>query len=124
MALLGAMRFGVGVLPCVYGPLHVLFLLSLQTLYTYPDNWRAYKPLIAAQYSGVPITVASSAPEFQFGVTNKTPEFLKKFPLGKVRSSDSCMCCRQPAKPLVTSIGLFMVATKGLGLERCVFAAP
>ncbi|CAJ0961614.1 unnamed protein product [Ranitomeya imitator] len=55
-----------------------------QTLYTYPDNWRAYKPLIAAQYSGFPITVASSAPEFQFGVTNKTPEFLKKFPLGKV----------------------------------------
>ncbi|XP_040266086.1 elongation factor 1-gamma [Bufo bufo] len=54
------------------------------TLYTYPDNWRAYKPLIAAQYSGFPITVASSAPEFQFGVTNKTPEFLKKFPLGKV----------------------------------------
>ncbi|PIO15418.1 hypothetical protein AB205_0084960 [Aquarana catesbeiana] len=53
------------------------------TLFTYPDNWRAYKPLIAAQYSGFPINVASSAPEFQFGVTNKTPEFLKKFPLGK-----------------------------------------
>uniref|UniRef100_A0A8C5QUP6 p47 n=1 Tax=Leptobrachium leishanense TaxID=445787 RepID=A0A8C5QUP6_9ANUR len=55
-----------------------------QTLYTYPDNWRAYKPLIAAQYSGLPIKVASTPPEFQFGVTNKTPEFLKKFPLGKV----------------------------------------
>uniref|UniRef100_A0A8C5QX28 Elongation factor-1 gamma n=1 Tax=Leptobrachium leishanense TaxID=445787 RepID=A0A8C5QX28_9ANUR len=54
------------------------------TLYTYPDNWRAYKPLIAAQYSGLPIKVASTPPEFQFGVTNKTPEFLKKFPLGKV----------------------------------------
>ncbi|KAM4617986.1 elongation factor 1-gamma [Discoglossus pictus] len=54
------------------------------TLYTYPDNWRAYKPLIAAQYSGFPIKVASSPPDFQFGVTNKTPEFLKKFPLGKV----------------------------------------
>ncbi|XP_053575934.1 elongation factor 1-gamma [Bombina bombina] len=54
------------------------------TLYTYPDNWRAYKSLIAAQYSGFSIKVASTSPEFQFGVTNKTPEFLKKFPLGKV----------------------------------------
>ncbi|XP_028665441.1 elongation factor 1-gamma [Erpetoichthys calabaricus] len=54
------------------------------TLYTYPDNWRAFKPLIAAQYSGAKIKVASSPPQFHFGQTNKTPEFLQKFPLGKV----------------------------------------
>ncbi|XP_060613855.2 elongation factor 1-gamma [Anolis sagrei] len=54
------------------------------TLYTYPENWRAFKVLIAAQYSGAKIKVLSSPPQFHFGQTNKTPEFLKKFPVGKV----------------------------------------
>lgn len=54
---------------------------SLQTLYTYPDNFRAQKALIAAKYSGAQLTVAK---DFVFGETNKSPEFLKKFPLGKV----------------------------------------
>merc|ERR1712109_19267 len=51
------------------------------TLYTYPDNFRAQKALIAAKYSGAQVTVAK---DFVFGETNKSPEFLKKFPLGKV----------------------------------------
>merc|ERR1712029_401559 len=51
------------------------------TLYTYPDNFRAFKALIAAKYSGAQLTVAK---DFVFGETNKKPEFLKKFPLGKV----------------------------------------
>merc|ERR1712227_494058 len=51
------------------------------TLYTYPDNFRAQKALIAAKYSGAEVTVAK---DFVFGETNKKPEFLKKFPLGKV----------------------------------------
>merc|ERR1712114_187 len=51
------------------------------TLYTYPDNFRAFKALIAAKYSGAQVTVAK---DFVFGETNKKPEFLKKFPLGKV----------------------------------------
>lgn len=50
-------------------------------LYTYPENFRAYKALIAAQFSGAKVDVV---PNFEFGVTNKTEEFLKKFPLGKV----------------------------------------
>ncbi|XP_053134860.1 elongation factor 1-gamma [Hemicordylus capensis] len=54
------------------------------TLYTYPENWRAFKALIAAQYSGAKIQVLSAPPQFHFGQTNKTPEFLKKFPVGKV----------------------------------------
>uniref|UniRef100_A0A8C6U964 Eukaryotic translation elongation factor 1 gamma n=1 Tax=Neogobius melanostomus TaxID=47308 RepID=A0A8C6U964_9GOBI len=37
------------------------------TLYTYPENWRAFKAQIAAQYSD-----------------NRTPAFLSNFPLGKV----------------------------------------
>jgi elongation factor 1-gamma len=54
------------------------------TLYTFPENFRAYKALIAAQYSGAKIKVASGPPEFVFGETNKSESFLKKFPLGKV----------------------------------------
>jgi elongation factor 1-gamma len=50
-------------------------------LYTYPENFRAFKALIAAQFSGANIQIA---PNFEFGKTNQTPEFLKKFPLGKV----------------------------------------
>lgn len=50
-------------------------------LYTYPENFRAHKALIAAQFSGANLKVAQG---FVFGETNKSEEFLKKFPLGKV----------------------------------------
>lgn len=63
--------------------------MATGTLYTYPENFRAFKALIAARYSGGNITVVSNAPEFQFGETNKTAEFLKKFPLGKVPAFES-----------------------------------
>ena len=61
--------------------IYMLLIFSLQTLYTYPENFRAYKALIAAQYSGCNVKVD---PGFVFGETNKTDAFLKKFPLGKV----------------------------------------
>ncbi|XP_050296047.1 elongation factor 1-gamma isoform X2 [Anthonomus grandis grandis] len=51
------------------------------TLYTYPDNFRAAKALIAAQYSKADVKVATN---FVFGETNKTKEFQQKFPRGKV----------------------------------------
>jgi len=51
------------------------------TLFTYPDNFRAFKALIAAQFSGANVKVDA---KFQYGVTNKTDAFLNKFPLGKV----------------------------------------
>jgi elongation factor 1-gamma len=50
-------------------------------LYTYPENFRAFKALIAAQFSGANLKIA---PNFVFGETNKSQAFLKKFPLGKV----------------------------------------
>ena len=53
----------------------------LQTLYTYPDNFRAYKALIAAKYSGASV---KTDPKFVFGETNKSKQFLSKFPFGKV----------------------------------------
>uniref|UniRef100_A0A8C0P5R4 Elongation factor 1-gamma n=1 Tax=Canis lupus familiaris TaxID=9615 RepID=A0A8C0P5R4_CANLF len=53
------------------------------TLYTYPENWRAFKALIAAQYNGAKVRVLSAPPHFHFGQTKGTPEFLHKFPAGK-----------------------------------------
>jgi len=73
------------VVSSLYYPLVWYFIL--QTLYTFPENFRAYKALIAAQYSGAKIKVASEPPQFTFGETNKTDEYLKKFPLGRVRRS-------------------------------------
>ena len=55
--------------------------MAAGTLYTYPDNFRAFKALIAAEYSGAKVQVANG---FKFGETNQTPDFLSKFPLGKV----------------------------------------
>lgn len=42
--------------------------------------------LIAAQYSGAKVEQEKN---FQLGVTNKTPEFLAKFPFGKVPAMDT-----------------------------------
>ncbi|GFO30176.1 elongation factor 1-gamma [Plakobranchus ocellatus] len=55
--------------------------MAAGTLYTYPDSFRANKALIAAQYSGAAVTVDAN---FKLGETNKSADFLKKFPNGKV----------------------------------------
>jgi elongation factor 1-gamma len=55
-------------------------------IYSYAKNNRAYKSLIAAKYGGVDVEVVAN---FNFGVDNKTPEFLKKFPVGKVPALDT-----------------------------------
>ncbi|XP_072391362.1 elongation factor 1-gamma [Diabrotica undecimpunctata] len=60
--------------------------MAAGTLYTYPDNFRAAKTLIAAQYAKANVKVASN---FVFGETNKTKEFTKKFPSGKVPAFES-----------------------------------
>ncbi|XP_024358659.1 elongation factor 1-gamma 2 isoform X2 [Physcomitrium patens] len=44
-------------------------------------NKNSYKSLIAAEYVGVKVEIV---PDFQMGVTNKSPEFLKMNPIGKV----------------------------------------
>mmetsp|Transcript_2876 Transcript_2876/g.3356 ORF Transcript_2876/g.3356 Transcript_2876/m.3356 type:complete len:402 (+) Transcript_2876:22-1227(+) len=49
-------------------------------IWTYPQNPRAFKGMIAAKYNGV--DVAEEAVEM--GKTNKTPEFLQMNPMGKV----------------------------------------
>ncbi|KAK9885722.1 hypothetical protein WA026_012491 [Henosepilachna vigintioctopunctata] len=55
--------------------------MAAGTLYTYPDNFRAAKALIAAQYAKANVTVD---PNFVLGESNKSSDFLKKFPSGKV----------------------------------------
>ncbi|KAE8151744.1 glutathione S-transferase [Aspergillus avenaceus] len=49
-------------------------------VYTYPDNPRFKKIQAAANLNNLIVT---EAPNFQMMVTNRTPEFLSKFPLGK-----------------------------------------
>ncbi|KAI3460701.1 hypothetical protein Pfo_017364 [Paulownia fortunei] len=50
-------------------------------LHASSTNKNAYKALIAAEYSGVKVELAK---DFEMGVSNKTPEFLKMNPIGKV----------------------------------------
>lgn len=69
-------------------------------MYTYPENFRAYKALIAAQYSGADVKVA---PNFVFGETNKSEDFLKKFPAGKV----SDIVFRRSCKAGLISVHMF-----------------
>ncbi|XP_076898570.1 elongation factor 1-gamma 3-like [Bidens hawaiensis] len=45
------------------------------------DNKNVHKSLIAAEYAGVEIKMVDN---FQMGVSNKTPEFLKMNPIGKI----------------------------------------
>lgn len=44
-------------------------------------NKNAFKALIAAEFCGVKVELAKN---FEMGVSNKTPEFIKMNPLGKV----------------------------------------
>jgi len=60
--------------------------MAAGTLYTYPANFRAYKALIAAKYSGADVKVDQG---FKFGETNKSASFLEKFPMGKVPAFSS-----------------------------------
>ena len=56
------------------------FAMSGLELYTYPNNPRALKVLIAAEYGSSALTY----PPFSFGETNVRSEFLATFPMGRV----------------------------------------
>ncbi|KAH8655240.1 glutathione S-transferase [Xylariales sp. PMI_506] len=51
------------------------------TVYSYPGNFRVQRAQVAAALNGHEITLE---PAFQMGVTNRSPEFLAKFPMGRV----------------------------------------
>eukprot|EP00054_Salpingoeca_dolichothecata_P031508 m.263734 g.263734 ORF g.263734 m.263734 type:complete len:429 (+) comp27178_c0_seq1:189-1475(+) len=50
-------------------------------LYTFANNPRAFKIQVAAAYAGVAVDVV---PNFKLGETNKTEDFTRQFPFGKV----------------------------------------
>ncbi|XP_034116573.1 elongation factor 1-gamma [Drosophila albomicans] len=88
--------------------------MSTGTLYTYPENFRAYKALIAAQYSGAKVKVAEN---FTFGETNKSEQFLKKFPSGKVPAFETA-----DGKYLSESNAIaYFLATEQLRGGKCPF---
>jgi len=63
------------------------------TLYTYENNFRAQKALIAAQYSGFKVECG----KFVAGQTDKSDAFLSKFPMGKVPAfSDDKVALNEP----------------------------
>ncbi|POS76913.1 hypothetical protein DHEL01_v204689 [Diaporthe helianthi] len=53
---------------------------SFGKIYSYPGNWRVSRAQVVAAINGLEIDL----PEFQMGQTNKSEDFLSKFPLGKV----------------------------------------
>ncbi|KAJ1676459.1 hypothetical protein EV182_008157, partial [Spiromyces aspiralis] len=55
--------------------------MVLGKLYTSSGSSRQFKVLIAAKYVGVDI---ETTPNFQISTDTRTPEFLAKFPIGKV----------------------------------------
>lgn len=55
-------------------------IMATYKLWSPPGNKNAFKALIAARYVGAKIDM----PPMQMGKTNKTPEFLKLNPFGKV----------------------------------------
>ncbi|KAK1555153.1 hypothetical protein Q3G72_022532 [Acer saccharum] len=56
-------------------------LIVYLVLHAGNTNKNAFKALIAAEYSGVKVELVK---DFEMGVSNKTPEFLKMNPIGKV----------------------------------------
>lgn len=79
-------------------------------LYTYPENFRAFKALIAAQFSGANVKIA---PNFVFGETNKTEAFLKKFPLGKVSVNTKSGQFHQLLKSIIWNLVKFKTEFRG-----------
>ncbi|KAI1073885.1 glutathione S-transferase [Whalleya microplaca] len=51
------------------------------TIYSYPGNFRVDRAQVVAALNGLEVPLAEN---FKMNETNKTPEFLAKFPMGKV----------------------------------------
>ena len=70
------------ILWCWLDPQCLMYCVNwLQIMHSVPGNKNVFKALIAAEYVGVDIKMVDN---FQMGVSNKTPEFIKMNPLGKV----------------------------------------
>ena len=68
-----------------YQPNPRVFMVYLDVpSHAYPFTDVPHQALVAAKLNGLELKLASEAPDFTMGVTNKSDEFLTKFPLGKV----------------------------------------
>lgn len=72
------------------------------TLYSYPNNPRALLIQISAQYGGSDVKLAS---DFEFGVTDKTPEFTAKFPFGQVPAFETSSGCLYDTMAIASYVG-------------------
>eukprot|EP00158_Paraphelidium_tribonemae_P001355 Partr_v1_DN24295_c0_g1_i1_m36562 putative Elongation factor len=59
---------------------------SIGTIHSFPYYPRVYMAQIAAKYAGVELDIPA---DFEFGVTNRTPEYLAKFPYGKAPAMET-----------------------------------
>ena len=68
------------------------------TLHTFENNFRAQKILLSAKYSGKEVKLTDN---FELGKSNKSVEFLEKFPIGKVPALDlpDWVLSKQEGKP-------------------------
>ncbi|KXJ90425.1 glutathione S-transferase [Microdochium bolleyi] len=55
-------------------------------IYSYPGSWRVERAQVAGAFNGLEVPYAE---DFTMQETNKTPEFLAKFPMGKVPAFES-----------------------------------
>jgi len=86
------------------------------TMFTYPQSFRAYKGLIAAQYSGAQVNVVSSPPDFVMGKTNASEEFLSKFPTGKVPAFETADGSQRLFES--NAIAMFLANTQLKGISK------
>ncbi|KAH9725271.1 elongation factor 1-gamma 2 [Citrus sinensis] len=66
---------------CKWVSIGLQCVVEVQVLHAGNTNKNAFKTLITAEYTGVNVELVKN---FEMGVTNKTPEFLKMNPIGKV----------------------------------------
>lgn len=58
------------------------FICNVNQVLHSKQNKNTNKTLIVSEFNGVKVELTK---DFQMGVTNKTPEFIKMNPIGKVR---------------------------------------
>eukprot|EP00026_Physarum_polycephalum_P017355 Phypoly_transcript_18557.p1 GENE.Phypoly_transcript_18557~~Phypoly_transcript_18557.p1 ORF type:complete len:243 (+),score=47.01 Phypoly_transcript_18557:60-731(+) len=81
------------------------------TLWAGPTNANGWKSLITAKYAGVEVKFGEN---FQMGVTNKTPEYMAKHPLGQAPLMDT------PDGPLFESVTLARYVAR-VGSNKAIY---
>ncbi|CRL26825.1 Glutathione S-transferase, N-terminal [Penicillium camemberti] len=86
------------------------------TIYSYQPSPRVMKAQAAANLNGLEIAV----PEYAMGKTNRTPDFLSKFPLGKVPAFEAANGTTLFESDAITQY----IAESGPAAEQLIGATP